>query len=96
MAFPKFEIIDEEPAPQVRPQPMTPDPAFGVLMLALKKLSQRTVIALAQLASLLMVGSVFSLFMSIPNPSQTQIIWGGMYSVFILVSIYLINRVRRE
>ncbi len=92
MALPRFEIIDENDAPQARPQPQGQDAAFNALMLALKAMSQKTVIALSKLATLAMTGSVFWLFMSIPNPSTNQIVWGGMYSVFILLLTFLMHR----
>lgn len=95
MAMPRFEIISEEEAPQVPPRRSvepTGDPALGAIMLALKTLSQRTIVALSRLAAMAMVGSVFWLFMSIPSPSQAQIIWGGMYSVFILAVLFLLGR----
>ena len=95
MAAPRFEIIEDNEAPQVPPQPrQNPqnDPAFSALMLALKTMSQRTVIALSRLAALAMIGTVFWLFMSIPNPSTNQIVWGGMYGVFILTTIFLMAR----
>jgi hypothetical protein len=97
MALPRFEIIDEVESPEVRPQPrpaaaQQQDAAFGALMLALKAMSQKTVIALSKLAALTMVGSVFWLFMAIPNPSTNQIIWGGMYGLFILTTLFLMSR----
>jgi ABC-type siderophore export system fused ATPase/permease subunit len=90
-----FEIISENEAPQPRPQQAPTqgqDAAFNALMLALKTLSQKTLIALSRLTSLAMVGSAFWLFMSIPNPSTNQIIWGGMYGVFILTTLFLMRR----
>lgn len=98
MAAPRFEIIDEQDIAEIRPQPRPAnqqgqDAAFSALMLALKTMSQKTVIALSRLESLAMVASVFWLFMSIPNPSNTQIIWGGIYASFILVLNFF--RVRR-
>ncbi len=98
MAAPRFEIIDEQDISEIRPQPRPSqttgqDAAFSAMMLALKTMSQKTVIALSRLESLAMVGSVFWLFMSIPNPSNTQIIWGGIYASFILVLTFF--RMRR-
>ena len=79
------------------PAPHQPgqDRAVGALMLGLKALSQGAVIAASRFTNLAMVVSVFWLFMSIPNPSQFQIVWGGMYSAFILTGLWLINRGRR-
>ena len=74
MALPRFEIIDEveasqQPRPAHHPQN---DAAFSALMLALKTLSQKTLIALSRLTGLAMVGSAFWLFMSIPSPSTIE------------------------
>jgi hypothetical protein len=96
MAAPRFEIIDET-VPQPQPRPAAPaqgqDAAFSALMLALKALSQKTIIALSKLTALAMVGSVFWLFMSIPSPNTYQIVWGGMYALFILVlNFFMIRR----
>ena len=63
-------------------------------MLGLKALSQGAVIAAGRFTNLAMVISVFWLFMSIPNPSQFQIVWGGMYSAFILVALYVMRRIK--
>jgi hypothetical protein len=54
-------------------------------MLGLKTLSQRTLVAMSKMVGLATIASVFWLFMSIPNPSTYQLIWGGMYAVFILL-----------
>ena len=94
----RFEIIGDEDIPQIKPNPRPEnsgqgqDAAFSALMLALKAMSQKTVIALSKLAALTMVGSVFWLFMAIPNPSTNQIIWGGMYGLFILTTLFLMSR----
>lgn len=86
----------EELAPPPRPQAQPhQDHAVGALMLGLKALSQGTVIAFARLTNLCMVASVFWLFMSIPNPNQSQIVWGGIYAAFILTLGWMINRGRR-
>jgi hypothetical protein len=89
---------DEDETSQVKPQPRPVNPsqgqdaAFSALMLALKTLSQKTLIALSRLTSLAMVASVFWLFMSIPDPHTTQLIWGGMYAVFILALQFFMFR----
>ena len=91
-----LEDLGERPqlAPAPRQQP-SHDPAVGALMLGLKALSQGAVIAFARLTNLAMVASLFWLFMSIPNPNQSQIIWGGIYAAFILTLGWMVNRGRR-
>ncbi len=76
------------------PQQRQQDHAVGALMLGLKALSQGAIIAASRFTNLAMVVSVFWLFMSISSPNQLQIIWGGMYSLFILTGLWLINRGR--
>jgi len=88
-----LEEVVQPPRPPVPQQP-SHDPAVGALMLGLKALSQGAVIAFARLTNLAMVASVFWLFMSIPNPNQLQIVWGGLYAAFVLILGYLINRGR--
>lgn len=55
-------------------------------MIALAALSQRMVVALASLFSILLAGSVFALYWAIlPNPSYNSLIGVGMYAAFIVV-----------
>ncbi len=89
-----LEELDQRPAPAPRP-PAGQEHAVGALMLGLKALSQGAIIAASRFTNLAMVASVFWLFMSIPNPNQLQIVWGGIYASFILVLGYLLNRGRR-
>ena len=84
-----IEPLDDEQRPE-RPkqQPSAIDnAALSAIMLALKALSQRAVIAIASLVNLAMVASVFWLFLSIQQPTTNQIIWGGMYAAFILTLV---------
>lgn len=85
---PRFEVVpDEQPQVQVQRS----DPAFSALMLALKALSQRTIIALAALRTLLMVGSVFWLAMTLHEPNTYQLTLLGLYSLFVITSLFLTN-----
>lgn len=59
--------------------------AAQMLAVALKALGNRALIALASLFTLLTVGSVFGLWMSIPEPTVTQLVGMGMYAVFVLL-----------
>ena len=66
------------------------------IMLALKALGQGAAIALSHIArhivALCTAASVFWLFMSIPDPHPTQLIWGGMYAVFILALQFFMRK----
>lgn len=61
---------------------------FGldILLVSLKALSQRFVIALSQLFTLATVGSVCYLWLQVlPQPSEHQIASVGIYSAFVLL-----------
>lgn len=60
--------------------------AAGIaLQMALRSLSQKSLVALASLFSLLLAGSVFWLFMAVlPNPSVLQLTGLGGYCAFVL------------
>jgi len=76
------------------------DPADGVaekvgiqtLMLGLAALSQRTLVALSRLFTLLTVASVFWLFLSIPSPSPWQLAELAMYGLFVLAANFIVRR----
>lgn len=80
---PKFELVQEEteqPAAKV-------DHALATQMLtiALTALSQRALIAIASLFSIVLASSCFVLwYMILPNPSVNQLVGLGMYALFIL------------
>jgi hypothetical protein len=86
--------MGQEPPPTSQPTSEQPNKAqaaaFGLLLLALKSLSQRTVVALASLASLAMAASVFTVwFIVIENPTTLKLIGAGLYSSFALLWEYL-------
>ena len=60
--------------------------ALGVLLLSLKTLSQRTLVALGNLLTIASVASVWWLFNeALPaNPSVNQLIGLGLYGAFVL------------
>lgn len=67
--------------------------ATSMLLLAIKSLSQKTVVALATLFTLLTAASVFAIaFVISTNPSTLQLVLLGIYSVFVLC----LNFVRRN
>lgn len=92
---PRFEVVPDgqDESPQVAQQ--KPDAAFAAMMLALRTLSQRTIVALAALRTLLMVGSVFWLAMTLHEPNTYQLTLLGMYAVFIL-AIAWIGRIKSQ
>lgn len=85
---PMFEVVrDEDAAP---PKPAQAD--LAILRLGLSALSQRAVAAVADLFTLVTVGSAFWLCMSIQNPNTYQLVEIGMYAVFILVANWITRR----
>lgn len=61
--------------------------ALGVLLLSLKTLSQRTLVAIGNLLTIASVASVWWLFNeALPtNPSVNQLVGLGLYGLFVLV-----------
>lgn len=91
----QFTVVEEDEASEQQSS-TTQKAAADILMMALGALSQKTVVALASLFTLLTVASAFALWWVIlPNPSIFQLIGVGMYAGFILAT-NLIVRSRRS
>lgn len=90
---------DVPDTPTVAQQPLQPPPqspatqaALAGLIIALKALSQRTIVALASLFDLVLIGSAFVLWWQIiDDPNALRITAAGMYSGFI-ASVLLMRR----
>jgi hypothetical protein len=79
--------------PQPKPTPVMQAAIAAGLMLALKTLSQRALVALAAVEHLLLAGTVFALWLSvIAQPTTLQLVGLGMYGVFVLALIALRRR----
>ena len=88
MVAPKFEVIQDEPETS-----NTEQAATSLLLLSLKALSQKTLVALASMFSLLTVVSVFWLAMTIMgNPNVYQLVGLGGYACFILTINWIVRR----
>ena len=91
---PKFQTVTEEFIPD-GPAAVEVDDhaaATGFMLLALKALSQRTIIALMGLETVALAATVFFLaYLISGSPSVTQLVELGLYATFIL----LIARFRR-
>jgi hypothetical protein len=81
-----YEAIAETASPQSTPAQDAQRKAIGVaLQIALRSLSQKTVVALATLYSLLLAGAVFWIFLLIlPAPTVLQLVGAGMFCLFVL------------
>lgn len=69
--------------------------ALGLLLAALKALSQRTIVALAALQVTLAIGSVLFLaykVLLLPSPSMIQMIGVAIYATFVLLALWLARR----
>jgi hypothetical protein len=89
-AAPRFEVVEDTPAPA--PSNAAATAGMQMVLLGLKTLSQRLVIALADMFTLLTVASAFWLWLSTPDPNQHQIVSLGMYSVFVLLVNSIVRR----
>ena len=82
-------------AERIVPEPETnrlEQVAFDTILLALKTLSQRTIIALSQLFTLLTCVSAFALWYSVlPNPNSYQLVGLTLYGGFILL-LHVVKR----
>jgi len=88
------ELVGERPAlPAPQPSTRSHDALTALLITTLKTLSQRTVIALANLGDLALMASVFVLWlMVIGQPTVPQLIGVGGYAAFALVALWARRR----
>ena len=89
-----FELVEE--AENVTPLPVAKAEQAGisVLSLALKALSQRAILAVADLFCLLTVGSAWLLWHAIPQPDVYQIVSLSIYAVFVLAANWIVRSKR--
>ena len=92
MAEPGFRV-EHVPDDNVVPLPnKVQNAATAALIIGLKALSQRALIALADLFCLMTVISAFLLWSWIPNPSINQLIALGMYACFLVAVNVIVRR----
>lgn len=85
----RFEIV--EPEDDSPPSPAH-NVAVNTILLALKALSQRALIALDNLFCLLTVFSVFWLWLLTPDPNAYQIASLTLYALFVLAANIIVRR----
>ena len=96
------QIGADEPVPELIQPPAPPPPRVephqsanmqaitNMLMIALKALSQRTIVALASLVDLALAASVFVLWLIvIATPSVLQLVGLGIYAGFVLIALFM-------
>ena len=82
-----FEVVEDD-MPVAAPKRDT-----GLLLLALKTLSQRALAAIADLFTLATVGSAFWLFFAIKDvPTVFQIVLAAIYALFVLAANWIVRR----
>lgn len=87
-------MVDEEAPDYSAAQPQTESgAAVAMLMLSLKALSQRALIALADLFCLFTCASVFWLFLLMPeDPTPQRIATLTIYAVFVVALNVIVRR----
>ena len=86
----RLSLASEERVPVKTPMDSA---AFEILLLSLKALSQRAIVALSNLFTLLTCASAFWLWYSVlPNPNAYQLVGVALYGMFIL----LLHMVRKR
>lgn len=90
-----FRLVEE---PEPTPDAKAAAPSAGMtaalqfFLLSLKTLSQRTVLALADLFCLGTVGLVFAVWWSVPDPNAYQIVSHSIFAVFVLAANIIVRR----
>ena len=96
----RLQAVREEELPSLIAEP-TPEPKpsraqenlTSLLMLSLRALSQRAIVAMASLVDLMLIATVFALvLMVISSPTPIQLIGIAGYGAFVLISLYLRQR----
>jgi len=86
---PKFEVVDED-----TPEPEQHSVATELLALSLKALSQRALVALESLFTLVTVILVFWAGMSTPDPNTHQIVMFSIFATFVLAANVIVRRMK--
>lgn len=83
----------EAATPTARQSSIADDAGLKMLLMGLRSLSQRSLVAIASLVDLMLLASAFVLWLKvIREPSPVQLVGIGGYALFILVAIWLRNR----
>ncbi len=88
--FPNKQFVE---VPDEESPANPPNEAITALALALSKaLSERAIVLMSWLLTLLTCGSVFWVWLSVPNPSPIQLVALGVYASFIFAINWLVRR----
>jgi tRNA A37 threonylcarbamoyltransferase TsaD len=87
------EQVEEIATVAAAHQPRVAPAIAAGLMLALKALSQRAVVALAALEHMILASTVFALWLRvIAQPTELQLVGVGLYALFVLSLVWLRTR----
>ena len=87
-----FMLLPDEDDPPPRVDPKENKLATDAMLLALRALSQRAVVAFHSLFTLLLAGSAFALWWrTLPDPSVFQLVGLSLYGAFVL-AIHLVRK----
>ena len=86
---PNFEVVDD-PTPETEENAA----AASLLALSLKALGQRAIVALESLFTLVTVGLVFWVWVSIPAPTTHQIVSMSIFAAFVLAANVIVRKLR--
>ena len=87
---PGWEVIEND-TPKQAPQADPNGVMVRLIQMALIALSQRALIAVADLFTLITVASAFWLWWSIPAPNDRQIISLSIYAMFVLAANWIVR-----
>lgn len=90
MADSRLQVVEDDPFP-TNQHPVN-KLSIETIGLALQTLSQKTIVALASLFTLITVGSAFVLWFVTPDPTPYQLVKLAMYGVFVLGANWIVRR----
>lgn len=74
------------------PETKTERAGLGILTLALGTLGKRALIALDNLFTLITVGLVWYIFLTVPNPNPLQVTELGIFALFVLFANIIVRK----
>jgi hypothetical protein len=89
----RFQLVEEPDLPQAgEPDPVGQKIATDAIFLALRALSQKSLIAISNLFCLFTVGSAFWVVLTIHDPNPLQLVEIGGYFSFVLAANWIVRR----
>jgi hypothetical protein len=85
-----WEVVNEPD--EVEPVSAPPPRELGLLLLALKALSQRAITAVTNLFTIITMTGTWWLWYKTPDPNPTQIVSLSIFAAFVLAANWLVRR----